>query len=126
MKRSEETGHALANFLHGHSAVEEVMHAGAAWHPQRELFESQMSGSVSLMTFIPRCQDGRKVKQFAKELELFQIGVSWGGYESLVVANEGKPMDWDEKKWFVRIYGGLENVDDLIRDLDKSIEKNLV
>lgn len=120
MRQSEETGHRLAGYLKGHPMVDEVIHAGAEWHPQRALFESQMSGSCSLVTFLPKVQDEAKITRFLNSLEHFQMGVSWGGFESLAVANKTQPMDWPEPRWFVRLYGGLESVEDLVADLDRS------
>lgn len=125
MKHAHEVGNTVAEYLHEHPAIAEVIHAGAKWHPQRALYESQMSGSGSVLSFVPKCQDPVKIKAFARDLEHFQIGVSWGGYESLVTVHNPKAMDWSESKWLVRIYCGLEDTDDLIEDLAQSIAKNL-
>lgn len=121
VEESRRVGNIVAEYLHNHPAVETCLHAGGAWHPQAHLFESQMSGSISLMTIIPKCQDPAKVKAFAEALEIFQIGVSWGGYESLVVANVAHPADWAEPKWFVRLYVGLEDVGDVVADLERAL-----
>lgn len=125
MKHANDVGNQVAEFLYQHESIDEVLHAGAIWHPQRDLFEAQMTGSGSVLSFIPKCQDPAKIKAFAKDLEHFQIGVSWGGFESLVTVHNPKPMDWSESKWLVRIYCGLENTQDLIEDLNQSIIKNL-
>ena len=125
VKHSEETGNLLANYLKEHPAVEDVIHVGAEWFPQRELFLKQMRGSVSLMTFIPKCQDGVRVKEIVKNLNLFHVGVSWGGFESLAVANEIQASDWDSPKWTIRIYAGLEDPEDLMADLDQALRKSL-
>ena len=60
-------------------------------------------------------------------LELFHMGVSWGGYDSLV-----RPTDltsirtattWDEPGALLRFHIGLEHPDDLIADLDAGFER---
>lgn len=76
-----------------------------------------MAGSCSLLSFVPRFQDMEAVKRFVEALELFQIGVSWGGFESLCVPIYMQPMDWPEPKWVIRLYCGLEDPEDLAADL---------
>ena len=120
-----DAGNQIAQYLADHPAVEDVIHAGAEWHPQRSLFLKQMSGSVSLLSFVPKCQDGDKVRAVVRDLELFHVGVSWGGFESLAVANEMQPPGWKEAKWVIRIYAGLEDVGDLMDDLDQALKKTL-
>lgn len=126
VKHANEVGHKISKFLKGHPAVEEVYFAGSDWHRQKDLYDKQMTGSASLMTFQPRVQDQASLYAFANELENFQIGVSWGGYESLVTVNQLKPHDWPEAKWTVRIYCGLEDPGDLLDDLDRNLRKHLM
>ena len=59
--------------------------------------------------------------QFVEALELFQIGVSWGGYESLVVPIHVQPDGWSEPRWIVRLFCGLEEPEDLIADLKSAL-----
>ena len=58
------------------------------------------------------------------KLELFKIGFSWGGYESLIIPlNNIKPskkMSINSEYWF-RIHVGLESADDLINDLNRAL-----
>lgn len=122
MRYAEEAGHRMAAWLGGRSEVARVFHAGAADHPQRELATSQMRGSSSLLSFEPVCQDEAKIRAFADALHLFQLGVSWGGFESLCVPIPMQPMGWNEPRWIIRLYVGLENPEDLEADLSQAFE----
>jgi cystathionine beta-lyase len=55
-------------------------------------------------------------------LELFGLGASWGGYESLIMPNHPEryrtATAWDASFPSLRIHAGLEDPDDLIADLD--------
>ena len=61
--------------------------------------------------------DRDTVCKFAESLALFQIGISWGGHESLVAPINAKETG---DRWIIRLSVGLEGVDDLIADLDRS------
>jgi cystathionine beta-lyase len=63
------------------------------------------------------------VLQFVDELELFEIGYSWGGVTSLAVAydfsgSKGRP---DYGARIVRLNIGLEDTEDLIKDLERAL-----
>jgi cystathionine beta-lyase/cystathionine gamma-synthase len=121
MKRHQETGNVVAGWLEQQPQVERLTHLGLESYPQRELFLRQMRGSSSLFSFEPRMQDRDKVIEFVEALSLFQIGVSWGGFESLVVPIEVKPDNWSEPRWIVRLFCGLEEPEDLIADLRRTL-----
>lgn len=122
VEHAQRQGTAVFEFLKGRDEVAQIFHAGDPCHSQRGLFESQMAGSTALVSFIPKCQDESKVCAFAEALQHYQIGVSWGGFESLVVPIFGKPMDWPEEKWAIRLYSGLEDIQDLKADLDQALK----
>jgi cystathionine beta-lyase len=59
-------------------------------------------------------------------LELFGIGASWGGFESLVLPFRLKTyrnVAKEDDRWVVRVHAGLENVEDLIADLEIGFAK---
>jgi len=60
-------------------------------------------------------------------LELYGIGSSWGGYESLIVPFDPREArtatPWPHKGPCFRIHAGLENVDDLIADLEAGFKR---
>jgi cystathionine beta-lyase/cystathionine gamma-synthase len=91
-------------------------------------------GPVILFTVptIWATEDLEKIKTFFNSLQLFQIGVSWGGHESLIYAPAISYLKELSPEKFVamgislgdmRISVGLENTDDLIQDLETALEK---
>jgi cystathionine beta-lyase/cystathionine gamma-synthase len=122
MRHYAEVGNAVAAYLDEHPSVDIVHHVGLPTFPQRDLFNKQMRASSSLLSFEPKCQDYVKVRAFVEALKLFQIGVSWGGHESLVVALQGQPLGYAEPRFCIRFYCGLEETTDLIADIRQAFE----
>ncbi len=120
LARHESTANLIAGWIATRPEVERVHHVSLPCFPQRELYLQMMSGSGGLFSFEPKTQDPQKIKRFVDSLELFQRGVSWGGFESLAVALQQQPLDYSEPKWLVRLFCGLEEPDDLMRDLQQA------
>ena len=75
-----------------------------------------------LFSVLLKTNDVKKIEKFCESLKYFQIGVSWGGYESLVFPvcsyinnNDMKELPFN----LVRFSIGLENYEVLIEDLKK-------
>ena len=122
MERHRESGMKVAKYLEGHKAIEQVYSPGLPSHDGYELTKKQMSGTNGLVSFRPKFQERDKVKKFCESLELFQMGVSWGGHESLIAPLHNEETN-DE--WLFRLSVGLETADDLIADLDKHLAGTL-
>ena len=60
-------------------------------------------------------------------MDLFKLGYSWGGYESLAVptypSDLRSAVEWDAPGPSLRLHVGLENVDDLIADLERGFAR---
>ena len=123
LRHHQESGNAVAAWLEAHKKVEKVFHVGLPSFDQRALFCKQMRGSGGLLTFMPKNQDKDAVIRLVEDLKIFQIGVSWGGFESLAVPICMKPIGWPEEGYVVRLYCGLEDANDLIKDLEQALEK---
>ncbi|MFV0387230.1 MAG: trans-sulfuration enzyme family protein [Pyrinomonadaceae bacterium] len=131
MARHQENAMRAARFLESHPKVRVVNYPGLESSPQYALALSQMGGFSGLMSFELDTDDATKVKEFFNSLEIFQIGVSWGGHESLVYApaisylKELSPAQFAGTGLSVgtiRISVGLENVEDIIHDLGQAFE----
>lgn len=123
MKHAQEQGNTIAKWLVEQPWVEEVRHVGLDSFDQKALREKQMTGTSSLLSFIPKNQSTEWLSNFMNGLKVYQKGVSWGGFESLAVGFPYKPMDWSEARNIIRIYNGLEDPADLIEDLKQAAEK---
>lgn len=119
----ERSGNTVAEWLEARPEVDRVHHTALESSPQRALFLKQMRGSTGLLSFEPKNQDPDAVKRFVDALKLFKIGVSWGGFESLVVPLLHQPKHWPEPKTLVRLHCGLEDVEDLLEDLDQAMAR---
>lgn len=89
---------------------------------QRELFEKQMNGYSSLFSVEVDFKDYNEVKTFMNALKSFKLGVSWGGFESLIITpnynnNEDSLKEININKNLIRIYVGLEDTSILIEDI---------
>jgi cystathionine beta-lyase/cystathionine gamma-synthase len=118
MERVQQSALAIAEFLTGHPCVSHVYYPGLTSHPGQDLIRKQMRGTSGLMSFEPTFQTKESAYRFCERLTLFQMGVSWGGHESLAIplCDPGR-----NDTWFVRLSVGLESADDLISDLDSCL-----
>jgi cysteine-S-conjugate beta-lyase len=126
-----KNGLRIARWLETRPEVVRVMHPGLESHPQHELFKRQFSGSCGLFGL-------QLVEGFSQDavdamldgLRLYTLGYSWGGYESLVLQNKindaRSVATWkygDGYGHTLRIHAGLEDVDDLIKDLEAGFDR---
>ena len=106
--------------------VSRVLHPGLEGDPGHALWQRDFEGASSLfgVLFDPALP-GPAVDAFIDALDLFGIGASWGGYESLVIPcnpnafRTAHPLD--EPGPLVRLHVGLEDSADLIADLDAAL-----
>lgn len=122
VQRSSETAAKVATWLKNRPEIARVNHVGMSDDPeQKRIFEAQMLGSGALFSFEPINQDPRAIESFVDSLELFQIGVSWGGHESLATPHVMQPTGYDKPTHMVRFYTGLEDPQDLIADIERAL-----
>jgi len=121
MQRHQDSGLRVAKHLQDQAYITKVNHPGLTTHPQHELALRQMLGFSSLFSFETK-EPVEKVKAWADHLRYFKIGVSWGGFESLVTVKEIDDGSIKGKWTLVRLYIGMESPEDLIRDLDEAWE----
>lgn len=121
MRQHRDSALEIASWLERHPAVGRVHHPGLRSHPQHELAMRQMRGTGSLFSFEPRAQTREATYAIVNGLKLFSIGVSWGGYESLVLGGSFF-SDPGDTRWLIRLHVGLESAKDLIADLQRALD----
>lgn len=130
LKAHQESAMVIATHLESHPKIEKVNYPGLKSHPQHELGKKQMTGYTGLLSFRLKSKNLEEIKRFFNHLNLFQIGVSWGGHESLIYALAISYLKEFTAEQFeatgialgdMRISVGLENVSDLIKDLDQAL-----
>ncbi len=124
LRRHEENGLKVANWLKAQPRVVRVLHPALPDCPGHEYWRRDFAGATGLFSFVLDGDDKARTR-LIDGLALFGIGYSWGGYESLVVpadpartatrAEYGGPL--------VRLHVGLESPDDLIADLEAGLAR---
>ena len=129
MRQHHENALAIASRLEAVSSVRWVRHPFLASHPQIEVARRQMSGGSGIVTF-ELAADLKTTTAFVSGLEVFALAESLGGIESLVdhpasMTHASIPREEREKvgilDGLVRLSVGVEHVDDLLADLDRSL-----
>jgi cystathionine beta-lyase len=124
LRQHEENGVILAHYLNDHPAIDLVNHPALAINPYHKLWQQSFSGSTGLFSFYLKQNNPCFVEAFFDSLKLFHIGLSWGGFESLILP-VGTPYRTQShlpsRGYLVRLHAGLEHVDDLKADLDEAL-----
>lgn len=131
MAQLQSNGLAIARWLQGHPKVHRVLHPGLPDFPRHQLAKEQMSGWSSLFTVELRPPaDSEQGHHFVDSLQLFSIGVSWGGYESLIIPLLTSTPAIAAQQQRVGLNGncyrlsiGLEDADDLVADLEQGLSR---
>jgi cystathionine beta-lyase len=115
----------VAHWLAAHPLVSRVLHPAMASCPGHDIWARDFTGSTSVFSFV--FDDHIRAEQvidFINHLEIFRIGMSWGGVHSLaVVYPDLIRSNQDFAGRIVRLNIGLETVDDLISDLEQAFGK---
>lgn len=110
----------IAHWLQAQPPVKRVFHPALPDHPGHDVWKRDFKGSNGLLSFEVRNADEGYVERFIDALQLFGLGASWGGYESLVTVAELKERDSELDRALnpvLRLHIGLEDVEALIEDL---------
>ena len=129
VEQHEKNAQAVAEYLVDHPAVHTVNYPGLSSHPQHELAIEQMNGFGGVVSFKLDATEA-ETRSVLEELEVFTIAVSLGGVESLVdhpwsmsasfVSPETRRSAGISES-LVRAPVGIENSEDLLRDLDQAL-----
>jgi cystathionine gamma-lyase len=121
----------VAQFLASHPKVKSVIYPGFACHPQHALAKSQMRGFGGMVTaFLQGGLAGSR--RFLETVKLFALAESLGGVESLVdhpaimthaSIPKAERLAVGITDDLVRLSVGIEDVEDLIRDLERALKK---
>jgi cystathionine beta-lyase len=123
LERHYQSGLAIGRWLEQRPEVLRMLHPAMASHPQHGLWKRDFTGASGLFSMVLKPVPQKAVFAFLDTLELFGIGASWGGYESLAIPFDCAPIrtvtQWQPGGPTVRFHIGLEAVDDLIADLER-------
>jgi cysteine-S-conjugate beta-lyase len=123
LERHWKSGLAIAEWLQSRPEVWAVLHPALPGAPGHELWKRDFRGATGLFSVILKPYPKKSVQRMLNALQIFGMGYSWGGFESLVV-----PFDctaartatvWKAEGPALRLHIGLEDIADLKRDLEK-------
>ena len=130
MRQHNDNGMAIAKFLEGHPKVKRVLYPGLASHPQHAVAKKQQTGFGAMISFDLGSLDA--ARKLLDNVKLCALAESLGGVETLIshpalMTHASVPPDVRQQigitDGLVRISVGIEDVEDLIRDLDHALAK---
>ena len=122
LERHQATALRLATWLQERPEVERVLFPALPDDPGHALWRRDFLGASGLFGILLKPCPEKAWHALVEGLELFGLGASWGGYESLIMPNRPEryrtATAWDPAFPSIRIHAGLEDPDDLIADLE--------
>ena len=129
MRTHEENAKGIAEYLEKHPKIEKVIYPGLKSHPQHDLAKRQMHGFGGMITAYLK-GDLSVSRKFLEKVQVFSLAESLGGVESLIehpaiMTHASIPVENRKKLGIldnlVRFSVGIENFEDLKRDLDQAL-----
>jgi cystathionine beta-lyase len=127
LRQHEAAALKVAEWLKAQPQVARVLHPALPDCLGHEIWKRDFKGASGLFSFVLKGGDDAARCRLIDGLELFGIGYSWGGYESLAVPADPQRLRtatrWEAEGPLVRLHIGLEDPDDLIADLDAGLRR---
>ena len=127
LREAERQALDLAKWLQARPEVLRVIHPALPDHPGHAIWKRDFRGSSGLFSIVLKPVPEAAVATMLDGLELFGMGYSWGGFESLVIpfdcANYRTATRWAPGGPALRFSIGLEDIDDLKDDLDRGFAR---
>jgi cystathionine beta-lyase len=125
LRRHQETGIFLAESLRQHRAVARVLHPALPSDPGHALWKRDFRGASGLFGLVLKPMSPQAMSALFSRLQLFGIGLSWGGYESLALpvdkpSRTARALDLEGP--LLRIHAGLECAQDLLADFSSGLD----
>jgi cystathionine beta-lyase len=117
----------MARWLENHPSVETVIHPALESHPEHHLWRRDMTGASGVFGFILKNEPSRaELSTFLDPMRVFAIGLSWGGFQSLIkvgrVTDRVHPFRYRDRTIF-RLSVGLEDVEQIRADLGDALDR---
>ena len=127
MDKHHENTLKVVRWLSKQKKISKILYPYKPSSKNYKLWKKYYSGASGLLSIIVKSKNKSSVYKFVNSLELFGIGYSWGGYSSLAVYND--PVEMGNRYFFkleknhhlIRLHIGLEDTNDLINDLKRSL-----
>jgi cysteine-S-conjugate beta-lyase len=130
LRQHAESSLKIATWLAQRPEVAQVRHPALASCPGHEFFKRDFTGGNGLFSFVLNTSCADATTALLDGMQHFSMGYSWGGFESLILANEPKSFNAlrtvanpNFEGTLIRVHIGLEDTDDLIRDLEAGLAR---
>ena len=135
LKKHSENTKLVINFLKKQKKIKEILYPHIPSSKNYKLWKKYYTGATGLLSIVIKSNKRSSVINFVNSLELFGIGYSWGGFESLAILQDIRSSKKDEylkgrqyyrfnkNEFIVRLHIGLEDPKDLIKDLKRGLKK---
>jgi cysteine-S-conjugate beta-lyase len=123
LARHYQSGLTVARWLSDRPEVARVLHPALEADPGYTIWKRDFTGACGLFSIVLKPMPDKAVHTFMNELQLFGMGYSWGGFESLVISFDCSEYrtatKWAPGGPTLRFHIGLEDTGDLIADLER-------
>jgi cystathionine beta-lyase len=127
LERQSASALKIAQWLETQPQVARSIHPALPSHPDHPLWKRDFTGASGVFGFVLKPVSAERVKAMVEGYEIFAMGFSWGGYESLAVPSDGNVLrtatSWSAEGPLIRLSIGLEHPDDLIADLTSGLAR---
>ena len=128
MDKHQQITKNIISFLKTQIKISKILYPYKTSSKEFKLWKKYYLGASGLVSIIIKSKSKSSVYKFVNNLELFGIGYSWGGFESLAVYTD--PVELGTRRYFkleknehlVRLHIGLEDPKDLINDIKSSLK----
>jgi cysteine-S-conjugate beta-lyase len=123
LARHHQSGLTVARWLEKRPEVARVLHPALQSDPGHAIWTRDFTGACGLFSIVLKPMPEQAVHAFMNELQLFGMGYSWGGFESLIIlfdcSEYRTATKWAPGGPTLRFHIGLEDTGDLIADLER-------
>ena len=127
LRQHERSALDIARALEGHPAVKRVLHPALPSDPGHALWKRDFLGSSGLFGLELHAATRTQLARFMDGMELFSLGYSWGGFDSLICPGNMGRHARTARPWsggpLVRLQIGLEDWDDLLEDIRRGLQR---
>ena len=126
LDRHQQTALELCAWFERQPEVRRLLYPALASDPGHEIWKRDFNGASGLFGALLDPMSEEEMSAFFNGLELFRMGASWGGFESLMVPAWPRPVrscSEVEEGTLIRVHAGLESVEDLIGDLEAAFAR---
>lgn len=127
LKEHETRALEIARWLEKQPAVKRVLHPALPSCPGHENWKKYFKGSSGTFGIVLHETDKKKFARLLDGFEIFHIGASWGGYESLCFPEQPGAVrtasKWEEKGLSLRLHIGFEDLEDIKTELAEGFKR---